>query len=65
MTALATTDPDSCPDCGEPLRRIEVNQPALFIHGGYGHGDQTIYASCPCGWSIQRERNATNPRGNT
>lgn len=61
MTALATTDPKVCPDCGEPLDTHTVDQPALFIHGGYGATERTVLASCRCGWFLQREQSEVRP----
>ena len=58
---LATVDPATCPDCGEPLRHLEYDQAALFTHGGYGATTRTIYATCVCGWSMQRERSERRP----
>ena len=47
-----------CPACDEPLVQYEVEQDALFAHGGYGATSRTVQVVCPdpaCGWSMVRE----------
>lgn len=61
-TALEALHPEHCPDCGEELVMVEVDQPALFFHGGYGATERTIVATCPCGYALQRERSEITPR---
>lgn len=64
MTALATTDPNVCPQCDPvvELAEFEVEQDALFIHGGYGATGRTVQVTCPeCGWSMVREQSEVRP----
>lgn len=53
---------DLCPDCDTTLDDVTVEQPALFVHGGYGATTRTVLTRCPgCGWSLQRERSEVRP----
>lgn len=55
-TALALCAP-GCPACGAPLIQSTVDQPALFVHGGYGATRRTTWAICvsaDCRWSHER-----------
>lgn len=53
---------DRCPDCDTGLGVYQVDQPALFIHGGYGASVRTILRSCPrCGWQLIAERGEVRP----
>ena len=54
-------DPEVCPDCGGPVRIADFDQPAMFFHGGYGATERTVYAFCPCGWSLTREVSEVRP----
>ena len=40
-------DPDACTRCGAPTRTVELHEPALLRHGGYGATRRTRYVACP------------------
>lgn len=65
MMALVALSPELCPDCGNELMPYQVDQPALFKHGGYGATDRTVLVICACGYGRQRERSEVTPRGST
>jgi hypothetical protein len=54
-----------CPHGHGPLVRFSETQPALFVHGGYGAAQQTIWHAClasRCGYSVTSEVSEINPR---
>lgn len=62
-TGLAVLDPDVCPNDGTPLRADGMDEPALFLHGGYGATRRTVVLTCPtCAWGITREVGEISPR---
>lgn len=46
-TALVLLDQTRCARCRGPLEIITCDQPALFMHGGYGFALQEVHANCP------------------
>lgn len=64
--AIATLDHQGCPDCGTDLAQYEVEQDALFFHGGYGATNRTVQLVCPdCGWSMVQEVSEVRPPRST
>jgi len=53
-------DPE-CRWCGQ-VTRIEMIQPAMFTHGGYGHGIRTRTAWCQCGAIRIGDTTPVNPK---
>lgn len=51
-----------CPSCGEVLEQFVSEQPALFVHGGYGATERTRMQRCPgCGWEVRSEVSEVRP----
>jgi len=55
---------DVCPECQAPATDVTYDEPALFIHGGYGATRRTVVRHCRrfCGWAVERERVERSPR---
>lgn len=52
-----------CPNCGIPVDAETVDQPALFLHGGYGGTRRTVTRFCVgCGWELRTETSERSPR---
>jgi hypothetical protein len=49
--ALVPVPPGICPACGAELHVGSSDQPALFIHGGFGEVRRRTERSCSCGWN--------------
>lgn len=61
--ALVPLDPDVCPNDGTTLVPDGMDEPALFLHGGYGATRRTVVLTCPtCSWGITREVSEISPR---
>ena len=63
--ALVPVDSTSCPRCRSTLRRVVMDEPALFRHGGHGATLRTVTDHCSagqCHWSMVRSVTESNPR---
>lgn len=62
--ALVAVDPTRGPDCAASVDVEVVDEPALFLHGGYGATRSSTHRYCRCGWwlltSVDERRPTVN-----
>lgn len=64
-TDLVAVDAEACPACDEPVKHIEIYEPALFVHAGYGATRRRVLRFCRdplCGWWLDAATDETSPR---
>jgi hypothetical protein len=62
-TDLVPLGRDECPSCCSALDHHIWNEPALFIHGGYGATTTHRVRRCRnCRWSLPADQATVNPR---
>lgn len=75
-TELVPVDTASCPQCGSSLKRVTMEEPVLFRHGGHGATRRTVTDHCTnddpdyfltgggteaCRWSLVRSVQEVRP----
>lgn len=62
-TDLVPLGRDACPSCLGALDQHVWDEPALFLHGGYGATKRTTVRRCRgCAWTALPDESTMNPR---